>query len=230
MVELYIFKLILQEVRSTNTQKILSNHVLRCGSLDNAVKLLALDYFFDDMSSALDVSTQSGVVSSLQHFYEYSRLIKDVALDKAPWESLWIFTLFQFEQDGEGIRTRPGTFLHEGIRTSEDSQSSERPEYPAAPLSRDEFANKLSRLLSERLDSRIREKDRVVSRLSLFDPCIQLTLYGKCHGDHPRPFSHQLDEDWFNRRARFHLQHIMILDNLYAFALADFPTRIKSQR
>jgi hypothetical protein len=84
MVELYIFKLILQEMRSTNTQKILSNHVLRCGSLDKAVKLLALDYFFDDMSSALDVSTQSGVVSSLQLFYEYSLLIKDVALDKAP--------------------------------------------------------------------------------------------------------------------------------------------------
>jgi hypothetical protein len=232
MVQLYIFRLISQaeDVRSTNTQKILSNHVLRCDSLNKAVKLLALDYFFDDMSSALDVSTQSGVISSLQLFYEYSLLIKDVALDKAPWESPWISTLFQFEQDGEGIRTRPGTFLHEGIRTSEDSQSSERPEYPAVSLSRDEFANKLSRLLSERLDSRIKDKDRIVLRLSLFDPCIQLVLHGKCHGGHPSPFSHQLDEGWFHRRARFHLQQIMILDNFYVFGVADFRTRIRSQR
>ena len=218
-------------MRSANIQKILSNYVLRCSSLDKAVKLLALDYFFDDMSSALDVSSQSGLVLSLQLLCEYSVLVRDAALDKAPWESPWLSTLFQFEKDGESIRIRPGTFLHESLITSEPSQSLERVEHPAVSLSREEFVNNLSRLLSERLDSRIRDKDRVVLRLSLFDPCIQLILYGTCHGSHQSPISHQLDEDWFNRRARFHLQQIMVLDNFYAFGLAvDFPTRIRSQR
>jgi hypothetical protein len=233
-VKIYIFKLIFEEEWSTSTQKILSHFVLRCNSLDEApaVKLLGLDYFFDDMPSALDVSSQSGLVSSLQLFYEYSLLIKDVGLDKAPWDSPWIPTLFQFEKDGECIRILPGTFLHEHILTNEQSQSSEGPEHPAlaVSLSREEFATKFSRLLSERLDSRIRDKDRLVSRLSLFDPCIQFTLYGTCRGDHPSRLCHQLDEGWFNRRARFQLQHIMILDNLYSFGLAEFPSRIRSQR
>jgi hypothetical protein len=232
VVKIYIFKLIFEEESSTSTQKILSHYVLRCDSLDKAVKLLGLDYFFDDMSSALDVSSQSGLVSSLQLFYEYSLLIKDVGLDKAPWDSPWILTLFQFEEDGECIRILPGTFLHEHISTSEHSQSAEGQEHPAlaVSLSREEFATKFSRLLSERLDSRIRDKDRLVSRLSLFDPCIQFTLYGTCRGDHPNSLCHQLDESWFNRRARFQLQHILILDNLYSFGLAEFPSRIRSQR
>jgi hypothetical protein len=231
MMELYIFKLIYQEVRSIDTQKILSNHVLRCDSLDHAVKLLALDYFFDDMSSALDLSSQPGVVSSLELFYEYSRLIKDVGLNKAPWESSWISTLFQFEEDGEGIRTRPGTFVHEDIKTSGYSESSEPPEHPTVSSSREEFSNKLSRLLSERLYSRIplMNKDRTMPRLSLFDPCIHFVLHGAC-GGHQSPISHELDESWFNRRARFHLQQIMILDNFYAFGVVDFRTRIRGQR
>lgn len=223
-------------MKSTYTQKFLSNHILRHESLrlDKAVKLLALDFLFDDMSSALDVSSQTGIVSSLEHFYEYSLLIKDAALDKTPWDSPWLSKLFQFEKDGEDIRIRPDALLYKDFeaRRQSSSQSVEHLEprkSSAVSLSREEFIQSLRRLLSERLASRIRAKDRVTSRIRLFDPCIQLVLYGTCHGEHPA--SHELDEGWFNRRARFHLLHIMILDNLHAVDLADdFPTRIKSQR
>jgi hypothetical protein len=183
------------------------------------------------MSSALDVSSQTGVVSSLEHFYEYSLLIRDAALDKTPWDSPWLRTLFQFEKDGEDIRIRPETFLYENYRTRgpSPSQSVENLEPQTVSLSREELFHNLSRLLSERLKSRISAKDRITSRLRLFDPCIPFVLYGTCRSDHS--FSHELDEDWFNRRARFHLQHIMILDNLHAFDLEDdFPSRIRSQR
>jgi hypothetical protein len=232
-VQLFVFRLIFQDSKSTNNQKILSNHVLRsdCLRLDKAIRLLALDFLFDDMSSALDVSSQTGILSSLELFHEYSSLVRDAALDKTPWDSPWLSTLFQFERDGEGIRIRPGTFTYEDSRTSEPSptQSLEHLEPSAVSLSREELAHKLSQLLSERLKSRIAAKDSISSRIRLFNPCTQLILYGSCRGDHSG--SHELDEDWFNRRARFHLQHIMILDNLYAFGLADeFPTRMKSQR
>jgi hypothetical protein len=220
-------------MKSTNTQKILSNHILRHASLrlDKAIKLLALDFLFDDMSTALDVSSQTGIVSSLEHFYEYSLLIKDAALDKTPWDSPWLSKLFQFEKDGEDIRIRPDTLLYEDYEAR--SQSSSQPVEPREPsavsLSREEFIQSLRRLLSERLASRIRAKDRVTSHIRLFDPCIQLILYGTCRGEHPA--SHELDEGWFNRRARFHLQHIMILDNLHAVDLVDdFPARMRSQR
>ncbi len=209
-------------MKSTNTQKILSNHVLRSESLrlDKAIRLLALDFFFDDMSTALDVSSQTGIVSSLEHFYEYSLLIKEAALDKTPLDSLWLRRLFQFERDGEDIRIMPNTFFYEEHKTRGPS---------GMLLSREEFTHNLRRFLSERLGSRIAAKDSIASRLRLFDPCIQLVLHGTCHGDHSA--SHELDESWFNRRTRFHLQQIIILDNLHAINIADdFPTRIKKQR
>jgi hypothetical protein len=223
-------------MKSANTQKILSNHILRDESLrhDKAIKLLALDFLFDDISTALDVSSQTGIVSSLEHFYEYSLLIKDAALDKTPWDSPWLNKLFQFEKDGEDmIRIRPDTFLYDDYESRQSSSRSVEHLEPREPssvsLSREEFIQSLRRLLSGRLDSRIRAKDRVTSRIRLFDPCIQFILYGTCRGEHSA--SHELDEGWFNRRARFHLQHIMILDSLHAVDLADnFPVRMKSQR
>ena len=222
-------------MKSANTQKILTDHILRHESLrlDKAIRLLALDFLFDDMSTALDVSSQTGIVSSLEHFYEYSLLIKDAALDKTPWDSPWLSKLFQFEKDGEDIRIRPDTFLYKDYETRRSSSPSverlESREPSAVLLSREEFIQSLRRLLSERLAPRIRAKGHVTSRIRLFDPCIQLILNGTCRGEHPA--SHELDEGWFNRRVRFHLQHIMILDNFYSVDLVDdFPTRIRSQR
>lgn len=223
-------------MKSTNTQKILSNHILRHESLrfDKAIKLLALDFLFDDMSTSLDVSSQTGIVSSLEHLYEYSLLIKDAAMDKTPWDSPWLSKLFQFEKDGEDIRIWPDTFLYKDYETRSQSSSQsvehlQSREPSAVSLSREEFIQSLRRLLSERLASRIRAKDRISSRIRLFDPCIQLILYGTCRGEHSA--SHELDQGWFNRRARFHLQHIMILDNLHAVDLVDdFRTRMRSQR
>ena len=183
------------------------------------------------MSSALDVSSQAGTISSLELFYEYSRLIRDVALDKAPWDSPWLTTLFQFEKNGEGIQIRPETALydHHITRVPTLGQSTDLQDLSAVLLSREELTRNLSMLLSERLRSRIVAKARIMLRLRLFDPCIQLILHGTCRGDHSA--SHQLDEEWFNRRARFHLLHIMILENLHAFdPLVDFRSRIWNQR
>lgn len=222
----------MQGAKSTIVQDIRSYHVL-CSNSHKAVKLLVLDYIFDDMSSALDVSSQETTISSLQLFYEYSLLIRDAADGQASWKPLPISTLFQFKMDEKGVRTQPGTFLHKHTQTGQRSQLSGQLELPKVSLPRDVFAKKFSHLLSNRLESRIKDKDRVVSRLSLFDPCILQTLHGTCCGDHPGPICHQLDEDWFNRRVRFHLLQILILDNLYAFDFADFAdsrTRIRSQR
>ena len=184
------------------------------------------------MSSALDVSSQAGILSSLELFYEYSLLMRDAALDKAPWDSPWLSQLFQFEKDGEGIRIKPNTFLYEECRTRgpSSSQSVEDLEpSTAASLSREELTRNLGRFLAERLRSRIAAKDRILSRLRLFNPCVQLVLYGSCRGEHSA--AHELDESWFSRRVRFNLQYIMTLDNLHAFDLVDdFPARIKSRR
>jgi hypothetical protein len=213
---------------STNSRKALANYILRCDPLDRASKLLALDFYFDDMSSALDVSSQAGIVSSLHLFHEYSLLMRDCALENAPLDSLWFCTLFQIERDGEEVRTKPGTFIYEGSLRGDSPRPEEQSEASSVSLSIDNFSENINRLLWERLNTRISEKDRISSRPSIFDPCIQVTLHRTCALDHSA--SHHLDESWFNQRVRFHLQQIMILDNLHTFGRTEFVERIRYQR
>ncbi|KAI9455099.1 hypothetical protein BJY52DRAFT_1417616 [Lactarius psammicola] len=225
---LYLFERIFLREMSTTSRKTLAGHILRCDPLDRASKLLALDLYFDDMSSALDVSSQSGIVSSLHLFHEYSLLMRDGALDRAPWDSPWLCTLFQIETDGEDVRTKPGTFLYENFTRGDPLRPEDQLEHSAVSLSRETISENINRLLWERLNIRISERDRMSSRLSIFDPCIWTTLQQTCRFDHSA--SHHLDESWFNGRVRFHLQQVMILDNLHAFGRTEFPERIKSQR
>ncbi|KAH9005755.1 hypothetical protein EDB86DRAFT_2843047 [Lactarius hatsudake] len=228
----YLFERIFFGGMTTTSRETLASHILSCDPLDRASKLLALDLYFDDMSSALDVSSQSGIVSSLHLFHEYSLLMRDGALDKAPWDSPWLCTLLQIEGDGEDVRVKPGTFLYEGCMRGDSSQAEEQSEVQDSAMSdlltREKFSENTNRLLWSRLNTRISEKDRLSSRLSIFDPCIQLTLHRTCRLEHSA--SHCLDESWFNGRVRFHLQQVMILDNLHAFGRTEFPERIKSQR
>ena len=212
---------------SVNSRKALANYILRCDPLDKATKLLALDFYFDDMSSALDVSSQAGIISSLHLFHEYSLLMRDCALEKAPLDSPWFCTLFQIERDGEEVLTKPGTFVYEGSMRGDSPQPEEQLENSTVSLSIDKFSENMNRLLWERLNARISEKDRI-SRPSIFNPCIHLNLHRTCNLDHVA--SHHLDESWFNQRVRFHLQQIMILDNLHAFGRTEFGERLRHQR
>jgi hypothetical protein len=173
------------------------------------------------MSLALDSSSQSGILSSLQVFYQYSLLMKEAALDKAPWDSPWLCTLFQIEKHGEKVRIKPGTLVYEHCKRGSllvQSKNSAR----LTKLSREGFRKNLRCLLWERLNTRISEKDLVSSSLSLFDPCIQPTLHETCLSHH--------DEASFNKRIRLHLKHVMILDSLYAFGLTEGPKHMERQR
>ena len=215
---------------STTFRRTLAYDILHSDCPDRAFKLLALDFYFDDMPLALDVSSRSGVLSSLRLFYEYSHCMRDAALDKAPWNSPWLCTLFQIETSGEKVRMKPGTLLYEHFKRERSSPKKVQSNNSArlTKLSCEVFCENLKRLLGERLNTRISEKDRISSRLSCFDPCTQLTLRQTCDSNHSA--SHLLDESWFNQRVRFHLQQVMILDNLHAFGLTDFSERMTSQR
>ena len=213
---------------SSNSRKTLAGYILRCDPLDKASKLLALDFYFDDMTSALDVSSQAGIVSSLHLFHEYSLLMRDSALEKAPLNSPWLCTLFQIEGDGEDVRTKPGTFIYEGSARGDSPPPEDQLEHSAVSLSYETLSENINRLLWERLNTRISEKDSISSWLSNFNPCINVTLNWTCVSNHS--FSHQLDESWFNRKVRFHLQQVLILDNLHSFGRTEFRERMPSQR
>lgn len=179
---------------TTTSRQTLVDYILHCDPLDKAIKLLALDFYFDDMSLALDVSSQSGILSSLQIFYQYSLLMKDAALDKAPWNSPWLCALFQIEKHGAKIRVKPGTLVYEHCErgslspTKVQLKNSER----LIKLSREGFRKNLRCLLWERLNTRISEKDIVSSSPSLFDPCIHPSLHGTCPSHHDEASFNQI--------------------------------------
>ncbi|KAH9075550.1 hypothetical protein EDB83DRAFT_2549245 [Lactarius deliciosus] len=216
---LYLSGLIFFGELSMTSRKTLVNHILRSDPFDpfdKGFKLLALDFYFDDMSTALDVSSQSGIVSSLHLFHEYSLLMRDAAFDKAPWNSPWICTLFQIERDGEDIWTKPGTFMYEDSLQSDSPRPERLSEYSTVSLSREKFSESLNRLLWEQLNARNSEKDRISLSMGsvvwIIRPPIISTKAGSIE------------------EVRFHLQQVMTLDNIHAFGRTEFPERVNKQR
>ena len=176
------------------------------------------------MSLALDVSSQCGILSSLQNFYQYSLLMRDAALDKAPWKSSWLCALFQFENHGEKVWMKSGTLVYEHYKRGNSSATTVQAKNSAyiIKVSRAQFRKNLRCLLWERLNTRISEKDIVSLSRSLFEPCIQPTVHETCPSHH--------DEASFNQRIRLHLKYVMILDNLYAFDPSEDPKHVERQR
>ena len=176
------------------------------------------------MSLSLDVSSQSGILSSLQVFYQYSLLMKDAALDKTPWNSPWLRELFQIEKHGEKVWMKSGTLVYEHCKRGNSSAATVQSKNSAhlIKVSRAEFRKNLRCLLWERLNTRISEKDLMSLSSSHFEPCIQPTFHETCPSHY--------DEDSFNQRIRLHLKYVMILDNLYAFDPTENPKHVERQR
>ncbi|KAI0258663.1 hypothetical protein BC834DRAFT_696808 [Gloeopeniophorella convolvens] len=209
-----LFKLMLKSARPSS----FANFVLLGSGLDKALGLMALDFLFDDIPAAIDTSSQSSLISSLQLLHRYSALIREAALHEAPWSSeSWLPLLFQFRQDGEGIRVKPRSFLY----TSEAGST----------LSREDFSRTLQTSLFNRLRTRVEQAEKIIARVSIFDLCMQMVLHGRCHVTHEGVVAHELGEGWYNRRIRFHLLRIMVSDNLLTISVTDdFPSRIRTQR
>lgn len=192
-------------------------HILHRPGLENALKLFALDYLFDNLLFTLNGTFYPGDISAAKLFQWYSTLTREVALHEAPWKSPQICSLFRITQDGAGIRITPDTFLDEGSKSSRSTDVTGR------FLSRKEFGNKLRRLLSERLCTRVMA-DRISPR-----SCVQFASHENC--PERLVVSHRLCNNKFNQQVRFHLLRIMILDNLYSISQVDkFPSRIGTKR
>jgi hypothetical protein len=213
-----IFKLILKKPRSPTIEKDLVEILYRPG-LDSALKLLTLDYLFDNGLSIVNETFETGAIPAVKLFWWYSALVREVALHKDPWKAPWICTLFQIKEDGALIRITPATFLDEAFGTTIKFQS----DVSGACLSHREFGNNLKRLLSERLRTRV-----LVDHISP-NPYIHLASHESCHEVFAN--SRQLCNNRFNQRVQFQLLRIIILDNLYSVNRVDkFSTRISTQR
>lgn len=84
--------------------------------------------------------------------------------------------------------------------------------------------------LIQRLRVLVESEDRSCLKSMVFFPCLN-TLLGRRCSRTDCPYAHELDEIWYTRRVRFHLQQICILHMFQSLPYADsFPDRIWRQR
>ncbi|VDB86827.1 unnamed protein product [Peniophora sp. CBMAI 1063] len=75
------------------------------------------------------------------------------------------------------------------------------------------------------------EHNAIKKRSHIFDPCFNISLHGRCNVQHSRPFAHQLDQAWYNRRVRLHLIQIEVLHISHHIPHAEeFRERVTQQR
>jgi len=220
VIQLDVFKLVIQRPKSPHFEKGLAN-ILRRDQGDKAVRLFALDCLFDDISIIVGNSPQHEAPSTLDLFHRYSLMVREVASERSPWEVPWFCALFQFKKkDGDGVRIdiRRGTFLFNHLQASKTLSDA------GGSMLLGEFVRNMKRVLVDRLRTRTMKVDRVFAELSLFNPYIRFV---------PRslPGPRQDDGNWFNHRVQVHLQRIMILDTLCSIGPGGSPSaRMKHQR
>ncbi|KAI0042889.1 hypothetical protein FA95DRAFT_510755 [Auriscalpium vulgare] len=190
-----------------------------------AVLIMSLDFIFDDWSH-VDLDTEVAVLFSQQRCITYAYGIHLLALDKMPWNSVLVRTLFGVRRRNEDLVTLiPGTFLYDRIPWNEENIATGN----AVPNR--VFADTLRRALSERLQLRVKKLEEICARVSFFNPCLRKLFSGHCDTQHFPPRAHQVDEAWYHRRILFHLQIIVIVHYLHVMPYGeDFVSRIKMRR
>jgi hypothetical protein len=169
------------------------------------MKLFSLDCLYDDIHTIARNSRESGAASILDLFRQYSLLMREVALERTPWEVPWLRTLFQFKKDGPRINIRPRTFLFRGFKKSPTSSVSPLPS---------EFLSNMRRLLLDRLYTRTMTQDSIFASLTVFDPYIRFVPNDSENNQGDHLDSGPLAERWFNLRIRVHLQRIINVDDV----------------
>jgi len=190
--------------------------------------LLCFDHLFSDPSlSELEIRTGEQAISFLELFHKYVRLMHQVIMHQKPWDSAGIQKLFAFYPASEDyLILRRGTFIHDCYKGEEFPRSQTENDLKVPCLN---FWQHFNESLTARLHQRVLvETD--ISRVHVFDPCPSIGFCGQCNKNDCH-LAHELDVPWYNRRARFHFQQILILHTLQTLPdVMDFPTCIRQRR
>ncbi|THH16781.1 hypothetical protein EW146_g3907 [Bondarzewia mesenterica] len=195
--------------------------------------LLCLDHLFDDLDQ-LETSTQLQAVFSLSLFYAYACLMSEVIMHEKPWASDSIRKLFALERDPvseDQLTIHSGTFVayvlsKDGVQPSRINSDPDALQIPNWQLPRT-----LRKSLTTRLQAKTLDENQRVSVVDVFNPCVDGDTFGHCRKPHCH-LVHQIDVQWFNRRVRFHLQQISIVNIIQSLPFSDFAfvTRMQQRR
>ncbi|KAI0317333.1 hypothetical protein OF83DRAFT_1172069 [Amylostereum chailletii] len=179
----------------------------------DAEALMCLDCLFDD-PRLIPTHSQVEVISFLELFGNYIRLLQNVIIHPAHWDSEPIKRLFCFEVAGKWtVELRKGSFLHGMYMVSTVDMGSD-------PISFLALQNVLGWTLAIRLRARVEKENSLCKHIvRQFDPCYYMTVHGKCKKEHEPdlPFAHNLDLAWYNRRIEAHLRQIAVVNTSHGF-------------
>ncbi len=216
MIQVDVFKLVIQRPRSPHFEKGLVN-ILRRSKVDKAVKLFALDCLFDDISIIVSNSLQHEALSTLDLFRQYSLMMREAASEGSPRDSPWLHALFQFTTtDGMHTDIQRGIFLFDHLQANKTLGDAGR------SLLLGEFVRYMKRVLVDRLFTRTMKEESIFAELSFFNPYIWSDPNE--NGQRSRPAPRQDNGNQFRDRVQVHLQRIVILDTLYGISPKDRPS------
>ena len=177
---------------------------------NKAAALLSLDHAFKDMND-LKMGNSYEVLSSVQQFHSYVRLLQEIITHPKPWSSVSIQRLFGFsEASDDHIVLVPRTFLYQSYARRNFSVLPEG----SVKLPRSEFRTLFQISLSEHLMTRIVGQSQVARHCRIFEPCIATMATGHCDRPDSCGHEHNPNLDWYQNSVRFHLQQISILQVL----------------
>ena len=169
--------------------------------------------------------------------------MREVITRKDQWISDDAQKLFSFYvASNDTVVLRRGSFLHLCHRLEFEASTAQ----DDITISRLELITLLQHHLVERLRVRVSAENDICTGIerdgngdkhdshlgaSVFDPCPNIATSGWQCVEENCSRVHDLDEGWYNRKVRFYLQQLAILDTFQRLPHSqDFPTRMRHKR
>lgn len=175
--------------------------------------LLCLDHFFRNLSKETVLpSSDTQVLLMTSALCSYSDLVYEVLTVLEPWTRQSVQRLFSFTVRSGGLLCLPrGTFLH---------FSQWRPSDEDAVVEVKAFYHLYQSALRKRLQDKLEAYCNLCLNVRVFDPCMQVISGRRCDKIGCQR-QHEVDHAWFEKRLRFHLFQILILDSLRFFGMEE---------
>ena len=211
-----------QAIIAKNTQTLRRLGLSFYRSDNRPAALLCFDHIFNTPLK-FDGSTLDEMASSLDIFYKYAELLRDVAFIQDPCDCPFIQKLFSIQplrEDSFGLPI--GTFLYEAVAERRDlffGGDAEQRTVPPADLSRT-----LKATLSDRVRSRVMEEtEAFMVKARSMSPCLYF-LTNSCHRTEctrAHVGALAVDTAWYNTRVQIHLKQILAFQVLHCVNIDD---------
>ena len=185
--------------------------------------LLCFDHIFN-IPPKFDGSTLDEMAASLDIFYKYAELLRDVAFVQDPCDCPLVQKLFSIQPLREDAFALPiGTFLYDAVAERGDlffgGDTAQRTA-PSADLSRT-----LKATLSDRVRTRVMEETEMFMKARFISPCLYF-LADSCHRTectraHIGTLTASVDTAWYNMRVKLHLKQIVLFQILHCVDIGD---------